>query len=412
MYTYSYDADQRPTSLALPNGVATTYAYDNVGRLNSMITRHGVATLASYSYTLGATGLCTRIDEADGVTRSYVYDPAYRLTSETITGSGATDYSAAFTYDTVGNRLTQVTTGATPGEVAYTYDSRDRLLTEGRASYVWDANGNLLSKSGGDTYTWDFEDRLTKVTKPDGTLVEHVYDADGTRVRTTVTAVGGSPVVTNYLVDVTSGLSQVVAESDGTGVVGNYYVRAGNDLLGVRRGPVLACYVKDGLGSVTALTDGAGAVTDRRSYRAFGETLSASGTDPQPYAFAGEAFEAVSGLSWTLNNFPGGFEFSMAGANPFVPGPTVDTYVRGNVEATSSALDISGWLEGDEFPSAELFIVDRESKPFMRSIFSTPHNATFGPFIYLFGENFNELGHFNYHIPLRSDGTFQSGTLE
>jgi hypothetical protein len=60
----------------------------------------------------------------NGTSRVYDYDQLYRLTSETVTGSGASDYAKTFTYDPVGNRLSQVTTGAGAANVAYTYDSR------------------------------------------------------------------------------------------------------------------------------------------------------------------------------------------------------------------------------------------------------------------------------------------------
>ncbi|XXF76359.1 polysaccharide deacetylase family protein [Myxococcaceae bacterium GXIMD 01537] len=54
----------------------------------------------------------------------------------------------------------------------------------------------------------------------------------------------------------------------------------------------------DALGSVRALTDEGGAVTDRWSYSAFGSLLERTGTDPLPYGFAGEAFEPASGLAY------------------------------------------------------------------------------------------------------------------
>jgi RHS repeat-associated protein len=118
-------------------------------------------------------------------------------------------------------------------------------------------------------------------------------------VSTTVTLAGaGGQVVTNYLVDVALGVSQVVAESDGTGALGAYYVRNGSELVGVRRTPVLACYLRDGLGSVRGLTDAGGNVTDTFIHSAFGETLARTGSDPQPFGFAGEAFEPTTGLSY------------------------------------------------------------------------------------------------------------------
>jgi hypothetical protein len=99
-----------------------------------------------------------------------------------------------------------------------------------------------------------------------------------------VTPTGGQPpVVTNFLVDTTGDLSQVVVETDETGAVKAYYIRAGNDLLGVRRGNSLAGYLKDGLGSVRELLDMTGTVTDSRDYTAFGEVLNRQGEDNQPY---------------------------------------------------------------------------------------------------------------------------------
>jgi RHS repeat-associated protein len=114
-----------------------------------------------------------------------------------------------------------------------------------------------------------------------------------------VTPAGAAtPTVTNYLVDTTGALSHVVAETDAAGVVGAYYVRKGNDLLAVRRAPLLACFLKDGLGSVRTLADASGTVTGTKTYSAFGETLLTTGSDPQPYGFAEEAFDAVTDLSY------------------------------------------------------------------------------------------------------------------
>jgi len=130
---------------------------------------------------------------------------------------------------------------------------------------------------------WDFEDRLVKVTKSDGTVVENTYDVDGVLVRTAVNGVG-----TDYLVDTSGGLSHVVAEVDGSGTVTALYVRAGDMLLEEVRGGVVKMYEADGLGSVRGLLDVSGARTDSYAYEAFGSTLSSTGSDANPYRFAGE----------------------------------------------------------------------------------------------------------------------------
>jgi RHS repeat-associated protein len=49
---------------------------------------------------------------------------------------------------------------------------------------------------------------------------------------------------------------------------------------------------------VRRLTDETGAVTDAYTYTAFGELLSHSGTDPQPYAFAGEPYDPNAGFQY------------------------------------------------------------------------------------------------------------------
>jgi YD repeat-containing protein len=91
----------------------------------------------------------------------------------------------------------------------------------------YDANGNLTSKAGEATYTWDFENRLI-AAYVNGNVVEHVYDADGNRTGTTVNG-----VPTNYLVDscgagsCNGSLSHVVAETNGIDSLTALYIRLG-----------------------------------------------------------------------------------------------------------------------------------------------------------------------------------------
>ena len=55
-------------------------------------------------------------------------------------------------------------------------------------------------------------------------------------------------------------------------------------------------YVYDGHGSVRALTDPTGAVTDTYDYDAFGNLIHSTGTTPNNYLFAGEQFDPDLGL--------------------------------------------------------------------------------------------------------------------
>ena len=303
--TRAYDPDGNPQSVTYANGVTTAYTFDAQDRLTDLTTRDGLgAVLQSYAFTLSATGQRTRSDESDGTRRIYTYDDLHRLTEERVEDAGSSlVYSQGFTYDAVGNRLGLADDqGAGPVDTSYTYDPRDRLLTRGTESYGWDPNGNLTSRSGtgGATYSWDYENRLTGVTLDDGTQVNHLYDPDGVRVRTEIVpAGGGAPIATDYLNDTSGPLSHAVVEST-AGVATVAYTRAGDRLVSLYRpasGDVRTFHA-DGLGSVRMLTDAAGSPTDTYAYTAFGELLSHTGTDPQPYLFAGEPFEPSSGLSY------------------------------------------------------------------------------------------------------------------
>ena len=311
VFTLGYDPDGDQISMQYPNSTSTSYTYDARSRLTNSTTVDGASTVASFAYTLDLAGRRTQETDADGTVRGYGYDGIDRLTSETVAGS--LSYAKVFAYDAVGNRLTQTTTGTGAASVTYAYDSRDRLSAENSTSYGYDANGNLTSKSGEASYGWDFENRLTNATMTAGATVAHQYDADGNRVQTVVTPSGGSAATTNMLVDTAGcascggggGLSQVVAETDGSGNVTAVYVRAGDELLEVMRpaggggGTWTTRFVHhDGLGSVRALTDETGTTTDTRGYEAFGTKNTEAGNDPLTYGFAGEPFQADSMLAY------------------------------------------------------------------------------------------------------------------
>jgi len=134
------------------------------------------------------------------VTIDYAYDPLYRLT--------AADYSTGeffhYTYDAVGNRLTQETH---EGSNVYAYDIANRLIEVDGVSFVWDNNGNLLS-DGVSSYSYDHANRLVGVSQG-ADQYEFGYNGLGDRLRQTVNG-----AATDYTLDIVSGLTQVLA--DGT----------------------------------------------------------------------------------------------------------------------------------------------------------------------------------------------------
>jgi RHS repeat-associated protein len=303
IYAYGYDGNGNHTKLSYPNGIITTYDYDALNRLTGLTTKKDSLAVQSYAYTLGPTGNRMRIEEQDSTVSSYTYDVLYRLTGETAGHQGTTVYKKQFVYDPVGNRLqqTHIDSKQSVTTTNYTYDSRDRLTTEGAKVWSWDLNGNLTGKAGEATYGWDSEDRLQSATLADGTVVTHSYDPDGVRVKTETRKPDGTSTTVDYLVDTSGRISQVVAET-GDGALTSYYVRGDDDLVAVMRPGAEAgtwssrFYHADGLGSIRVLTDEAGSTTDRWSYTAFGELLEHVGNDINTYLFAGEQLDPNSGF--------------------------------------------------------------------------------------------------------------------
>ena len=132
----------------------------------------------------------------------------------------------------------------------------------------------------------------------DGTIVRSFYDADGVRVRTETTDPSTGDVYTvDFLVDTSNGLSHVVTETDGgTGLLLALYVR-GDDLLAVVRPNESRNYHTDGLGSIRALTDEIGTITDQYNFEAFGTLLEHVGDDPNAFLFAGEPLDPYFGFA-------------------------------------------------------------------------------------------------------------------
>lgn len=306
-YVQTYDANGNRESLTYPSGVTTRYGYDRQNRLVNLTTKTGVgAVLQSYSYTLGPTGNRTQIIENGGQVLAYQYDPLYRLTQEMVKQGAQRIYANAFDYDQVGNRLSQqrADSSGTVTTTPYTYDERDRLLTEGTSTQSWDVNGNLsaVSSAEGAAYTWDTENRLTRIQNVDGTVVAHTYDADGNRVRTAIALPGSPSITTDYLVDTSSfGVSQVVAETSAASAV-TYYVR-GDDLLAATRLTGTTYYHADGLGSIRVITEASGNVEGTVSYSATGELHESSGAGLPDYQYAGEWRESRTQLTYLRNRW-------------------------------------------------------------------------------------------------------------
>ena len=103
----------------------TTYTYNSAGTLSSVTTALGASTTFTYTDT---TGYPSSMTDANGLVTGFTYDGKYRLTHLTVDVNGTNPIQTSFEY-----------------------------------------NGF---------------DKLTKVTRPDGSFVSHEYDAAGRHIRT------------------------------------------------------------------------------------------------------------------------------------------------------------------------------------------------------------------------------------
>jgi RHS repeat-associated protein len=235
-----------------------------------VLNQQGANTLSQHAYTLDAVGNRTAVAETlaqvGGGTATnnvaYSYDRLHRLT-----GDGTRSYG----YDPVGNRLS-LTQGST---TTYTYDRADRILSAGATGYTVDANGNTTAR-GTDAFAYDQANRLKSATVA-GTTTTYAYDGDGKRASQTT---GGS--TTSYVYDANRSLPVVL--SDGS----RKYVWGLGLAYSVDSAGALSVSHADGLGSVRALSDGAGTLVGTYLTDSFGVALATGGSSAQPFQFTGE----------------------------------------------------------------------------------------------------------------------------
>lgn len=258
-------------SRTLPNGVETSWTYDLRNRVASVTHRDSSGTvLASETYERRVTGEPERITREDGSYVELGYDAAGRLVSErTHDSSGTLTGEHTYGYDQDGNRIQK-------DADTYTYGAGFRLASAGSDSFGYDAAGRVtsLTRGGTTTLSYDTADHVTAVTQA-GATTSYQFDGAGRRVavddgaanrRYLVAPAAGSPYESPHLV------------TDGAGGQQQAYVYTGEHALMRYGAGGPTYYLRDAMGSVIALADGAGARTARFEYDAFGNERSSSGS--------------------------------------------------------------------------------------------------------------------------------------
>jgi RHS repeat-associated protein len=154
-----------------------------------------------------------------------------------------------------------------------------------------DANGNTLSDPSGKSYSWDFENRLTQLVNPGVGTTTFRYDPFGRRVYKS------SPNFTGIFAYDDNNLIETVNASGG--LVARYTRTKNIDepLAELRQGTA-SYYEQDGLGSVTSLSNSAGAVAQTYTYDNYGNVTASTGTLVNPFQYTGREFDPETGLNY------------------------------------------------------------------------------------------------------------------
>uniref|UniRef100_UPI000AC5F679 RHS repeat-associated core domain-containing protein n=1 Tax=Bacteroides togonis TaxID=1917883 RepID=UPI000AC5F679 len=342
---YTYDHAERLTKVEHTlGGVTVTLAentYDELGRLQST-SPHGNTTLAqSYTYNIRdwLTGIGGKFTQSlqynDGATPCYngnisgmtwkadtettthgyqfSYDNLNRMLTaaysdgsnadrftEKVTGydkngnilalqrygqTGASSYGLIdnLTFTLNGNQLNRVDDAA--GTAAYNngFEFKDAVKQENE--YAYDANGNLtkdLNRNISDIQ-YNFLNLPSKVVFADGSTIEYVYAADGTKLRTKH-VINGTTTTTDYCGNVVyeNGVQKLLLTEEG-------YVTLADKQYHY--------FLKDHQGNNRMVVSQSGTVEEVNHYYPFGGVF-ANSTSVQPYKYNGKELDTKNGLNW------------------------------------------------------------------------------------------------------------------
>jgi len=200
---------------------------------------------------------------------------------------------ASYLYDTNGNRLSRtIPSGTTLGF----YDAQDRLTQYGTTTYAYTANGELQSSTVGGqttTYTYDVLGNLKSVVGPTGTTIEYVIDGRNRRIGKKL----NGALVQGFLYQDSL---RIVAELDGTGAILSRFVYGSKPNVPdyMVKGGVTYRIISDHLGNPRfVINTGTDSIAQRMDYDEFGNVTLDTSPGFQPFGFAGGLYDPHTQLT-------------------------------------------------------------------------------------------------------------------
>ena len=354
--SYDWDANKGLLKSVSVGGRQTAYSYDSVGRLTKVSGKAqvgGVETQVQVQYGYEKDRLA-KITH-NGFDYTFAYDGFGNRKSVKIAGTEAVSH-------TYGDRNGQLlkSTYANGWEVAYTYDSMDRVTqvkaVKGSSSYVigqylYDRQGRVARFIDGQvpgkscTYGYDLTDRLCEAVFDDGTAYTYTYDANDCLVKEHHTLPGGSrDVIRAYDKDsretsVTCGSAKVEKAFDELGRLSTikrnggkhtttYTYETASDggqtgrVKTVKNGSHSENYTYDIWGNVTKVTENSSQTGKAYAYDAQGQLIREY--DPDKKVWLGYKYDAGGNLT-EVRSYP-----AAEGGSPEGDGTVIKKFVYGS----------------------------------------------------------------------------------
>jgi RHS repeat-associated protein len=316
-YTFGYDPSGRLNRTTYPTAdhMVTDRAYDRAGRLSDLNSHSDGGTVARYQVSRDPVGNPTGITTSRGSNSqhvAYTYDVSDRVTAACVGADCATATGkTAYTYDGVGNRLSQTLTGTAGNTTtSYVYNSASELTNStvtgpsggSSTTYAYDRSGDLV-QAGASTYTYNLDHTLASASI-NGTTTSYGYDAQGIELAATSNSAAGSQTRT-WQDDVNNSLpmlaEQTTTNAVSTTTQGFLDNPTDGSALGMLTGGQTDSYAPDTLHGVANVVDPAGNTLAAYDYDPFGKPRT-DGT--------------ASGVASSVSNpigFAGGYQDSTLG---------------------------------------------------------------------------------------------------
>lgn len=327
-FIYSYDKLNRPTKVVNHKGEifdntfdqgsrlakrrspasVTNFSYDTANFLTQINhqKRSDLSTITNLDYTRDSIGNITKMTSTRGEF-AFVYDNNNQL----INSTHPEDIASAFTYDSLGNRVTDQFGN-------FNYDlKKQRLLGDWKYIYAYDNNGNLSSKilksdnSKVTNFNHNTENQLISIREYNGAIVtketNYLYDAVGRRIKKE--HVDNTNSANSFERKFQYDNQEILFELGGDNNLLSIFTHSGlrtDDVLAVEKSGTSYFYLKDHLGTVNDIVDTNGNLVQHYVYSPFGKIVrieNAAGADITAtpmvenfYTFTGREYDKESGL--------------------------------------------------------------------------------------------------------------------